>query len=157
MQITPIEVAQAIHIINRYAKLSVQTQHLYRIKKEALELLLQTGHAKKVGLDVYKDPRNGRKRTFVSVKVENFYFHISPTKNDYKKLQYLKKEEKPHNPLVKMDLSVAKHILMTYLRNEMGFFGFNEPSLQIYASSNPSLQDRRVSNDMRSVSQWFSR
>ncbi|MFD1781616.1 YkyB family protein [Fredinandcohnia salidurans] len=124
MKIKPVEVAQAIHIINRYAKLSIETQLLYKMKNDALDLLILTGDAKKVGLDIYKDPRNGRKRTFVSVKIENFYFHMSPTKADFFNLQHIKNEEKTRNPLVNMDLSEAKHTIMTYSQKRNKIFEF---------------------------------
>src|SRR5699024_2204671 len=50
------------------------------------------------------------------VKINNYYFHLPPTKNDFKELKHLGSLDQSYrNPHVKMSLSKAKKIIYQYL------------------------------------------
>ncbi|MCC3359456.1 YkyB family protein [Bacillus sp. REN16] len=153
MIITPELVAQAIHTINRHAKVSIDpSEGLYQIKKSALELLIKTGHAKKIGLDIYTNPRTGEKQTLSSVRVGDYYFHTLPTEADFDKLSYIKRGEKHHNRRSHMDLSLASYIIRTYLKNRSSS---TQNKSHGYSSLIPSLQEQK--KQVRGISQWIWR
>src|SRR5690625_5854769 len=78
------ELAKAIYTINRHAKTAPEPQHLYHIKKETINRLLREKRAKKVGLHFSDHPKLSNQHSTSLIKVDNYYFHIPPTKEDFK-------------------------------------------------------------------------
>lgn len=110
------DIAQAIFTVNRHAKTAPEPQHLYFVKKEAINKLLKDEHAKKVGLHFSDRPKYSNQHSTLLVKVADYYFHIPPTKEDFKELKHLGSLDKDYrNPQSKMSLSQAKRILYPYI------------------------------------------
>lgn len=110
------EIAKAIYTINRHAKTALKPQHLYYIKKETINQLLKENHAEKVGLHFSNSPKLSNQHSTLLVKVENYYFHILPVKEDFEKLEHLGSlDENYRNPRTKMSLSQAKRIVYRYI------------------------------------------
>lgn len=111
------EIAQAIFTVNRHAKTAPEPQHLYYIKKEAINKLLREKHAEKIGLHFSDRPKYSNQHSTLLVKVANYYFHIPPSKEDFKELEHLGSLDKNYrNPQSKMSLSQAKRILYPYIK-----------------------------------------
>lgn len=110
------DIAQAIFTVNRHAKTAPEPQHLYFVKKEAINKLLKEEHAKKVGLHFSDRPKYSNQHSTLLVKVADYFFHIPPTKEDFKELEHLGSLDKDYrNPQSKMSLSQAKRILYPYI------------------------------------------
>lgn len=110
------DIAQAIFVINRHAKTALDPKSLYTLKKQAIEQLLKTNDAKKIGLQYSKRPKLSCQHSTVLVKVGHYYFHIPPTKQDFKTFEHLGElDQNYRNPHVKMSLNQAKRIITTYL------------------------------------------
>lgn len=110
------EIAQAIFAVNRHAKTAPEPQHLYYVKKEAINKLLKENHAKKIGLHFSERPKYSNQHSTLLVKVADYYFHIPPAKEDFKELEHLGSLDKDYrNPQSKMSLSQAKRILYPYI------------------------------------------
>ncbi|MHA6252039.1 YkyB family protein [Oceanobacillus sp. CAU 1775] len=106
------EIAQAIFTVNRHAKTAPEPQHLYFVKKEAINKLIKDNDAKKIGLHFSERPKFSNQHSTLLVQVGNYYFHIPPTKEDFKELEHLGSLDKNYrNPQTKMSLSQAKRIL----------------------------------------------
>lgn len=110
------EIAKAIYTINRHAKAAPEPQHLYTIKKQAIEQLLKENKAEKLGLHFSNNPKFSNQHSTLLVKVANYYFHVPPTKEDFKHLTHLGSLDKDfRNPRTKMSLSYAKKIIYQYI------------------------------------------
>lgn len=110
------EIAQAIFTVNRHAKTAPEPQHLYFIKKEAINKLLREKRAEKIGLHFSNRPKYSNQHSTLLVKVADYYFHIPPSKEDFKELKHLGSlDESYRNPQSKMSLSQAKRILYPYI------------------------------------------
>lgn len=110
------DIAQAIFTVNRHAKTAPEPQHLYFVKKETINKLLKEKCAKKVGLHFSERPKYSNQHSTLLVKVADYYFHIPPTKEDFKELEHLGSLDKDYrNPQSKMSLSQAKRILYPYI------------------------------------------
>ena len=110
------QLAQAIFCINRHAKAATKPQHLYTIKKIALHKLLHEKKAHKVGLHFSNNPKNSNQHSILLVKVDNYYFHLPPEKEDFKKLTHLGYlDENYRNPQTRMSLSSAKKLIYKYI------------------------------------------
>ncbi|MFD2208668.1 YkyB family protein [Virgibacillus halophilus] len=110
------ELAQALYTVNRHAKTALQPQHLYWIKKQTINKLLQEKHAKKIGLHFSDNPKFSNQHSTLLVKVSDYYFHIPPSKGDFQKLEHLGNlDENFRNPPSKMSLSQAKRIVYQYI------------------------------------------
>lgn len=111
------EIAKALYTINRHAKTAPDPKHLYFIKKEAINRLLKEKHATKVGLHFSKQPKFSNQYSTLLVRVADYYFHIPPTKEDFKNLQHLGElDESYRNPQAKMSLSKAKKVIYQYMK-----------------------------------------
>jgi len=151
------QIAESIHVINKYAKTDGEFYDFYHLKDEILKKLISKGQAKKIGLDNY-NVRNGESHVLTSVQVGSFYFHTTPTDEDLKKLQILKLGKRLRNPNVHMDIKVARYIILTYLKNNHSHNEFNnsyKPTQKIQPFQTAPANKSRVSNEMRSTSQWF--
>ncbi|WP_100011115.1 YkyB family protein [Lentibacillus sediminis] len=110
------ELAKALYSINRHAKTAPEPQHLYLLKKEAISRLLQEKRAVKVGLHFSDRPRMSNQHSTLLVKVDEYYFHVPPTKEDFKELEHLGRlDQNYRNPQTKMSLGQAKRIVYRYL------------------------------------------
>lgn len=110
------EIARAIFTINRHAKTALEPQHLYSIKKEAIEQLLKEDNAEKIGLHFSNNPKFSNQHSTLLIKVVNYYFHIPPTKEDMSNLKHLGQlDENFRNPRTQMSLSHAKRIIYKYI------------------------------------------
>lgn len=110
------DLAQAIFTINRHAKAALKPQHLYTIKKKAIQKLLAEKKAKKIGLHFIDNPKYSNQYSTLLVKVADYYFHIPPSKDDFKTLEHLGSlDENYRNPKVSMSLSYAKKIIYHYI------------------------------------------
>lgn len=114
---TPLdELAQALYTINRHAKTAPEPKHLYFIKKEAIHKLLKENRATKVGLHFSDHPKFSNQHSTLLVKVDEFYFHVPPSKEDFKELKHLGSlDQNYRNPKSRMSLSQAKRIVYQYI------------------------------------------
>lgn len=113
--------AQAIFTVNRHAKTALQPQHLYKIKELAIKKLLEENRAKKIGLHFVHKPKYSNQYSTLLIKVDNYYFHLPPTKKDFETLEHLGElDDSYRNPKTKMSLNQAKRILYEYI-------GWKEP------------------------------
>ncbi|SET28722.1 YkyB-like protein [Oceanobacillus limi] len=110
------DLAKAIYTINRHAKTAPEPGHLYFIKKESIKRLLQERRAVKIGLHFSDHPKFSNQHSTLLVKVDQYYFHIPPSKEDFKELEHLGTlDHNYRNPQTKMPLSQAKRIIYQYI------------------------------------------
>src|SRR5690625_1345056 len=110
------EIAKAIFTINRHAKTASEPQHLYHIKKEAIDRLLSENRAKKIGLHFSNHPKLSNQHSTILISVGDYYFHILPEKQDFEELDHLGAlDENYRNPRTRMSLSHAKKIICQYI------------------------------------------
>ncbi|GAB3068368.1 YkyB family protein [Virgibacillus ainsalahensis] len=110
------DLARALFTINRHAKTAPEPKHLYFIKKEAINRLLKEKKAEKVGLHFSDHPKFSNQHSTLLVKVDNYYFHVPPSKDDFKELEHLGTlDQNYRNPQTKMSLSQAKKIVYRYI------------------------------------------
>lgn len=108
--------AKAIFTVNRHAKAALEPQHLYKIKKLAIEKLLQEQKADKVGLHFSDNPKFSNQHSTLLVKVADYYFHLPPSKEDFERLDHLGElDEHYRNPKTQMSLSYAKKLIYQYI------------------------------------------
>lgn len=110
------DIAKALYTINRHAKTAPEPFHLYDIKKQAIHRLIKERKAKKIGLHFSEHPKLSHQHSTLLVKVDQFYFHILPSKRDFEELKHLGSlDQNYRNPQVKMSLSQAKRIIYNYI------------------------------------------
>lgn len=110
------EVATAIYTVNKHAKTALDNQPLYTLKRLALEKMIHSGRAKKIGLHFVKNPRYSQQQSAVVIKCADYYFHTLPKKGDFQCLPHLGHlDETYRNPQRKMSLNLAKSILRDFL------------------------------------------
>ena len=110
------QIAQALFTINRHAKTAPEPQHLYHIKKETINQLLEENRATKVGLHFSNHPKLSNQHSTILVSVDNYYFHILPEKKDFEELEHLGAlDQNYRNPRTKMSLSQAKRLVYQYI------------------------------------------
>ncbi|WP_138415133.1 YkyB family protein [Aquibacillus sediminis] len=109
-------IAQALFIVNRHAKTALEPKQLYHLKKHTITKLLKENRATKVGLHFSDHPKFSHQHSTLLVKVSDYYFHIPPTKEDFKTMKHLGNVDKNYrNPKPQMSLSHAKKVLSNYL------------------------------------------
>ncbi|MDC3416547.1 YkyB family protein [Aquibacillus salsiterrae] len=109
-------IAKALFVVNRHAKTAPNPRYLYDMKKEAITKLIKEKHAFKIGLHFSDHPKLSHQHSTVLVKVSDYYFHILPSKEDFKLLKHLGKVDSNYrNPKPQMSLSHAKKILCELL------------------------------------------
>jgi hypothetical protein len=110
------DLARALYTVNRHAKTAPEPQHLYFIKKETIKRLLKEKRAKKIGLHFSEHPKLSNQHSTLLVQVDDYYFHIPPTKEDFQELKHLGQlDQNFRNPQTKMSLSQAKKIIYQYI------------------------------------------
>lgn len=108
--------AQAVFTINRHAKTAPNPKHLYQIKKETINKLLEEKKARKVGLHFSNHPKLSNQHSTLLVQIDDYFFHVPPSKEDFKMLEHLGSlDENYRNPQTKMSLSLAKKIVYQYI------------------------------------------
>lgn len=114
------EIAQAIYIVNKHAKTAIDSKYLYSLKKSAIQRLLKEGGAKKLGLHFSPNPKFCQQRLDLVIEVENYIFHIPPTKEDRESLPHLgERNHQYRNPKSTISIKKAKEILEKYTEKEM--------------------------------------
>jgi hypothetical protein len=113
---TSIEnLSQAVFIVNRHAKTAPNPKFLYKLKHDALLLLLKEGKAKKVGLHFSNNPKFSQQQSDVLVICGKYSFHLPPSKSDFEELPHLGKlDQNVRNPKAYISLNEAKRLLSTY-------------------------------------------
>lgn len=110
------KLAQAIFTINRHAKTALKPQHLYKIKEIAIKKLLTEKRAKKIGLHFAKNVKFSNQYSTLLIKVDDYYFHIPPSKEDFATLEHLGElDENFRNPKTSMGLNYAKKIIYSFI------------------------------------------
>jgi YkyB-like protein len=110
------DLAKAIYTVNRHAKTAPEPQHLYFIKKESINRLLREKRAKKIGLHFSDHPKLSNQHSTLLVQVDDYFFHIPPSKEDFQELKHLGSlDQNFRNPQTKMSLSQAKKIIYKYI------------------------------------------
>ncbi|UFU00867.1 hypothetical protein KO561_08020 [Radiobacillus kanasensis] len=110
------DIARALFIVNKHAKTAPDPKYLYQLKKEAIKKLLEEKAATKIGLHFSDHPKFSHQHSTLLVQIDEYYFHIPPSKDDFKTLDHLGKlDQNYRNPKTQMSLSQAKKLLATYL------------------------------------------
>lgn len=132
-QIPVNELAIALFTINRHAKTAPEPDHLYNIKKEAIHKLLKEKRAKKIGLHFTRGAKLSNQHSTVLIQVDKYYFHVPPSKEDFKKLKHLGSlDQNYRNPPTKMPLSRAKKLIYKYINWKPKK---QQPSNNVYTSN----------------------
>lgn len=110
------KLAQAIFTVNRHAKTALKPQHLYKIKEIAIRKLLEKNKAQKVGLHFARNPKYSNQYSTLLIKIDNYYFHLPPTKEDFEQLEHLGElDDDFRNPKTHMGLNYAKKIIYDFI------------------------------------------
>lgn len=113
------QLAQSIFVVNRHAKSATNPKYLYWLKKTALERLVIEKKATKEGLHFSRNPKFSQQQSDVLVRAGNYYFHIPPTKDDFRTLPHLGNLDCAYrNPKTKLSLTSAKKTLQAYIGPE---------------------------------------
>ena len=109
------QLAGAIYIINKHAKTAPDNEFLYKLKKAALDKMMENGLAEKVGLQSVPNPKFSRRQSAVLITCGEFHFHLPPTREEMKALPHLGEPDPDYrNPKVRLGLKAAKQILQDY-------------------------------------------
>ncbi|MCU9613181.1 YkyB family protein [Caldibacillus lycopersici] len=129
------ELACAIYKINSNAKAATDPNNLYTLKYRVIKKLLNEGLATKIGLHNSMNPRFPNKK-HVLVKIEDYYFHIPATPEDYKNLPLLgDRDENYRNPKCYISLQNAKSVLFHYLDMKESNIVINTATVSDYVNS----------------------
>lgn len=110
------QLAIAIYTINRHAKTAPDNKQLYTLKKMALDKLIQTGAAEKVGLHFVENPKFSKQHSALLVRCDDFLFHTIPDKEDFKTLPHLGQQDAAsRNPQERMSLKTARDLLLAFV------------------------------------------
>lgn len=119
------EIAQAIHVINRRAKIVPDSSVLYSLKHEVIKKLLSEQRATKLCLHRFKrvhqlhsirDSRIDFHTIFTLVSCGEYIFHYPAEKQDIKDLQFKQKIVSIRNPHSETSYASAKRLLLQYLK-----------------------------------------
>lgn len=109
------QLAIAIYTVNRHAKTAPDNKELYGLKKMALEKLLSSGNAEKIGLHFVDNPKFSKQHSTVLVRCDEFLFHTIPAKEDFNTLPHLGQQDPTsRNPQERMSLKTARELLSNY-------------------------------------------
>lgn len=110
------QIAIAIYTVNRHAKTAPDNKHLYYLKKAAIDQLIQSGKAKKIGLHFSDNTKYSQQHSTTLVKCQDFLFHTLSEKEDFKTLPHLgQQNHTSRNPRERMNLRTARNILQNYI------------------------------------------
>ena len=106
----------AIYTVNRHAKTAPDNKKLYTLKKIALDKLISSGHATKVGLHFVENPKFSKQHSTTLVSCCDFLFHMIPEKEDFTSLPHLGHQYyTSRNPQERMSIRAAKELLSKYI------------------------------------------
>lgn len=110
------QLAIAIYTVNRHAKTATNNRELYTLKNKAIQRLLQSGDAKKIGLHFVDNPQLSQQSSTVLVECSGFLFHTLPEKGDFTSLPHLGAQDQTfRNPQERMNLKTAKELLIDFV------------------------------------------
>ncbi|MEK5040887.1 YkyB family protein [Sporosarcina sp. FSL K6-3457] len=110
------QLAIAIYTVNRHAKTAPDNKQLYSLKKMAIDKLLHSGNAEKIGLHFVDNPKFSKQHSTVLVRCDDFLFHTIPEKEDFNTLPHLGQQDPTtRNPQERMSLKTARELLSTYV------------------------------------------
>jgi len=110
------QLAIAIYTVNRHAKTAPDNRQLYALKKMAIDKLLSSGIAEKIGLHFVENPKFSKQHSTVLVKCDEFLFHTIPEKEDFNTLPHLGQQDPTsRNPQERMSLNTARELLSKYV------------------------------------------
>ncbi|NYF24058.1 YkyB family protein [Sporosarcina sp. JAI121] len=110
------QLAIAIYTINRHAKTAPDNRQLYTLKKMAIDKLINSGSAEKIGLHFVDNPKFSKQHSTVLVRCDDFLFHTIPEKEDFNALPHLGQQDPTsRNPQERMSLKTAREILSNYV------------------------------------------
>lgn len=134
------QLGTAIFTVNKHAKTAIDNKYLYELKRLAIEKLIDSGKAKKIGLHFVKNPRFSQQQSSVLVQCADYYFHLLPKKEDFKLLPHLGDlDEDYRNPQRRMSLNTAKQLLSDYTGLHQTYIS-KKPS----SSSSPSTNKKTL-------------
>lgn len=106
----------AIYTVNRHAKTAPDNKELYALKKTALDKLISSGHATKVGLHFVENPKFSKQHSTTLVSCCDFLFHMIPEKDDFNTLPHLgHQDHTSRNPQERMSVRAARELLSKYI------------------------------------------
>jgi hypothetical protein len=110
------QLAIAIYTVNRHAKTAPDNRQLYALKKMAIDKLLSSGIAEKIGLHFVDNPKFSKQHSTVLVRCDEFLFHTIPEKEDFNTLPHLGQQDPTsRNPQERMSLKTARELLSNYV------------------------------------------
>jgi len=110
------QLAIAIYTVNRHAKTAPDNRQLYALKKMAIDKLLSSGTAEKIGLHFVDNPKLSKQHSTVLVRCDEFLFHTIPEKEDFNTLPHLGQQDPTsRNPQERMSLKTARELLSKYV------------------------------------------
>lgn len=110
------KIAIAIYTVNRHAKTAPDNKNLYFLKKAALEKLIRSGDAVKIGLHFSENPKYSKQHSTTLVECKDFLFHMIPEKEDFKSLPHLgHQNHTSRNPQERMGLQTARNLLRKFV------------------------------------------
>ena len=110
------QLAIAIYTVNRHAKTAPDNKQLYALKKMAIDKLLSSGIAEKIGLHFVDNPKFSKQHSTVLVRCDEFLFHTIPEKEDFNTLPHLGQQDPTsRNPQERMSLKTARELLSNYV------------------------------------------
>ena len=110
------QLAIAIYTVNRHAKTAPDNKQLYTLKKMAIDKLISSGNAEKIGLHFVDNPKFSKQHSTVLVRCDEFLFHTLPEKEDFNTLPHLGQQDPTtRNPQERMSLKTAREILSNYV------------------------------------------
>jgi hypothetical protein len=112
------QLAIAIYTVNRHAKTAPDNKQLYALKKIAINKLLSSGNAEKIGLHFVENPKFSKQHSTVLVRCDEFLFHTIPEKEDFTTLPHLGQQDPTsRNPQERMSLKTARELLSNYVED----------------------------------------
>lgn len=109
------QLAIAIYTVNRHAKTATNNRELYTLKNNAIQQLLRSGDAKKIGLHFIENPQLSKQSSTVLVSCSEFLFHTLPEREDFTTLPHLGNQDQHfRNPQIRMNLKAAKDLLIEF-------------------------------------------
>lgn len=110
------QIAIAIYTVNRHAKTATDNRNLYLLKKLALDKLVFTGKAEKVGLHFVENPKFSKQHSTLLIRCDDFLFHTIPGKEDFNTLPHLGLQDQSfRNPQERMNLKTARDLLASFV------------------------------------------
>lgn len=121
---TTDEIAQAIYVVNRRAKIVPDASMLYALKHEAIKKLVTEQRATRLCVHRFKrvrqlhsirDAKVDINTIFTLVSCGDYIFHYPAERQDIKDLLFQQKIIGIRNPRSQMNYSTAKRLLIEYL------------------------------------------